>query len=145
MENQPDVQIRTRILLELNADPRLRWVEIAVEVREGVATLKGVVRTYAKKFAAAEAAHRVEGVLVVVNLIKVTRHGIVLRNDEDLAHAVTQVLKREARNIGPQIRASVSRGWVTLEGCVDRWRQREDAERSVLRLHGVAGVINQIR
>lgn len=33
---------------------------------------------------------------------------------------------------------------MTLEGNVDFWQQREDAERSVLRLEGVIGVTNEI-
>jgi osmotically-inducible protein OsmY len=43
-----------------------------------------------------------------------------------------------------RIQSTVSDGWVTLEGNVDVWREREDAERSVLRLAGVVGVINKI-
>ena len=34
---------------------------------------------------------------------------------------------------------------MTLEGEVDLWREREDAEKAVLRLQGVIGVINKIR
>jgi len=33
---------------------------------------------------------------------------------------------------------------VTLEGQVDYWRERTDAERAIRRLAGVVGVINQI-
>ena len=145
MDNKRDVEIRTRVLLELRADPRIGWAEIAVEVRHGVATLTGGVRTYSKKLAAGEAAHRVAGVLDVANEIEVIRGGVLGRTDDDLARAVRQILTQEARIFGKQIRATVSNGWVTLEGYVDRWRQREDAERSVLRLQGVTGVINQIR
>jgi osmotically-inducible protein OsmY len=42
------------------------------------------------------------------------------------------------------ITSTVSDGWVTLEGDVDYWREREDAERAILRLSGVVGVINKI-
>jgi osmotically-inducible protein OsmY len=38
----------------------------------------------------------------------------------------------------------VSDGWVTLEGEVDRWTQREDAEHAVRHLAGVQGVTNRI-
>lgn len=76
MDEKRDIEIRTRVLLELEADPRIGWTEIAVEVRDGVATLKGAVRTYAKKMAAAEAAHRVADVFVVVNRIEVTGNGV---------------------------------------------------------------------
>jgi osmotically-inducible protein OsmY len=33
---------------------------------------------------------------------------------------------------------------VTLEGAVDYWRERQDAERAIRRLNGVVGVINKI-
>ena len=44
-----------------------------------------------------------------------------------------------------RIRSTVSDGWVTLEGDVDIWREREDAEKAVLKLAGVVGVLNTIR
>jgi hypothetical protein len=39
--------------------------------------------------------------------------------------------------------ATVSGGWVTLRGSVDRRKQRVDAERAVVRLAGIYGVINE--
>ena len=69
MNHKRDVEIRTRILLDLKAEPRIGSVEIAVEVRKGAVTLKAQSEL-AKKLAAAEAAHRVAGVLVVVNGIE---------------------------------------------------------------------------
>ena len=41
-------------------------------------------------------------------------------------------------------RGCVSDGWVTLEGEVDRWTHREDAEHAVRHLAGVQGVTNRI-
>src|SRR5919199_5695656 len=43
-----------------------------------------------------------------------------------------------------RISTTVSDGWVTLEGEVDRWTQREDAEHAVRHLAGVQGVTNRI-
>jgi osmotically-inducible protein OsmY len=42
------------------------------------------------------------------------------------------------------IQSTVSDGWVTLEGQVNYWRERTDAERAIRRLAGVVGVINKI-
>jgi osmotically-inducible protein OsmY len=42
------------------------------------------------------------------------------------------------------IQSTVSDGWVTLEGEVDYWRERNDAERAIRLLAGVIGVINKI-
>ena len=43
-----------------------------------------------------------------------------------------------------RIKSTVSDGWVTLQGDVDFWQQREDAELLVLRLQGVIGVTEEI-
>jgi osmotically-inducible protein OsmY len=42
------------------------------------------------------------------------------------------------------IQSTVSDGCVTLEGEVDYWRERTDAERAIRSLAGVVGVINKI-
>ena len=39
----------------------------------------------------------------------------------------------------------LQRGWVTLEGNVECYRERVDAERAVSNLRGVRGVINKIQ
>ena len=43
-----------------------------------------------------------------------------------------------------RIQSTVSDGWVTLEGSVDVWHQREDAARAVRGLTGVRGVTNLV-
>jgi osmotically-inducible protein OsmY len=43
-----------------------------------------------------------------------------------------------------RIRSTISDGWVKLEGTVDEYREREDAERAVRYLLGVRGVRNLI-
>jgi osmotically-inducible protein OsmY len=43
-----------------------------------------------------------------------------------------------------RIRSTVTNGWVTLDGDVDFWAEREDAERVVRNLMGVRGVTNRI-
>jgi osmotically-inducible protein OsmY len=43
-----------------------------------------------------------------------------------------------------KISSTVSDGWVTLEGTVESWSQRADAERAVRNLTGVKGVVNKI-
>jgi len=43
-----------------------------------------------------------------------------------------------------RIKSTVSDGWVTLEGDVDCWRERADAEQAVLRLVGVVGLTNKL-
>jgi osmotically-inducible protein OsmY len=43
-----------------------------------------------------------------------------------------------------RIQSTVSNGWVTLEGSVDTWAEREDVERAVQNLIGVRGVTDKM-
>ena len=144
LEQRSDRDLKQRILRELKWDSRIAWSEIGVEVFEGVVTLTGAVNSYAKKNAAQEAAHRIDGVLDVANDIEVRPTGEFTRTDSDIALAVRHVLQWDALVPDEQIQSTVSDGWVTLEGEVNLWRERQDAETSVLRLEGVVGVTNKI-
>ena len=139
-----DYEIKRRILRELKWDSRIAWAQIGVDVHDGLVTLSGAVSTYAKKIAAQQAAHRVAGVLDLANEIEVRPTGTFAHTDQAIARAVRHTLEWDALVPDERIRSTVSDGWVTLEGDVDVWREREDAERSVLRLAGVVGVINKI-
>ena len=133
------------MLRELKWDSRISWAQIGVEVRDGVVKLSGAVSSYAKKSAAQQAAHRVAGVLDVANDIEVKPTGAFARTDSDIAKAVRHTLEWDALVPDERLRSTVSDGWVTLEGDVDIWREREDAEKAVLKLAGVVGVLNMIR
>jgi osmotically-inducible protein OsmY len=144
MNRKSDSEIKQQVLRELKWDSRIAWSGIGVEVLDGVVTLTGTVNTYAKKKAAQDAAHRLAGVLDVANEIEVRPAGDFTRTDADIARAVRHVLQWDAFVPDERIQSTVSDGWVTLEGDVDLWRERQDAERAVLRLEGVVGVINKI-
>lgn len=139
-----DNEIKQQVLRELKWDSRIGWAQIGVDVREGIVTLSGKVSSYAHKSAAQEAAHRVAGVLDVADDIEVRPTAAFARTDADIARAVRHTLEWDALVADERIRSTVSKGWVTLEGDVDVWRERQDAERAVLKLAGVVGVINTI-
>lgn len=139
-----DYEIKQQVLRELKWDSRIAWAQIGVEVQEGLVTLSGAVNTYAKKIAAQQAAHRVAGVLDLANEIEVKPAGTYAHTDREIAMAVRHTLEWDALVPDERIQSTVSDGWVTLEGDVNVWREREDAEKSVLRLAGVVGVINKI-
>jgi osmotically-inducible protein OsmY len=144
MNRKSDSEIKQQVLREMKWDSRITWSEIGVEVFEGVVTLTGNVNSYAKKHAAQEAAHRIEGVLDVANEIEVRPKGDFTKTDLDIALAVRHVLQWDALVPDEQIQSTVSDGWVTLEGDVNFWLERQDAEQAVLRLEGVIGVVNKI-
>jgi len=139
-----DSDIKQAVLRELKWDTRVEETEVGVVVAAGVVTLTGTVSSWGKKIAAQEAAHRVAGVLDVANDIKVKTPGSPGRTDTDIAQAVRNTLEWDVFVPDTRIRSTVSEGWVTLEGDVDYWSQRDDTERAVRNLAGVRGVTNSI-
>ena len=145
MNKKSDGEIKNQVLRELKWDSRIGWSKIGVEVLKGVVMLTGVVSSYAQKLAAQDAAHRISGVLDVANDVEVKPDVTLVKSDAEIALAVRHVLLWDALVPDERIKSTVSEGWVTLEGDVDFWHQRQDAEQTVLRLEGVIGVTNQIK
>jgi len=139
-----DAQIHHDVLEELKWDSRVDETEVGVQVASGVVTLTGTVTSWAKRVAAQEAAHRVIGVHDVANDIKVKTPGALTRTDTDIAQAVRRSLEWDVFVPEEKITSTVADGYVTLEGAVDRWSQRYDAERAVRNLAGVKFVVNKI-
>lgn len=139
-----DSQIKTDVLNELRWEPSVDETEVGVQVTNGIVTLTGNISAYPKKLAAVEAAHRVYGVLDVVDDMKIKVPSTWERTDQDVATAVRNALKWDVLVPDEKITSTVSAGTVTLQGSVDTWMQRYDAERAVHRLSGVKGVVNQI-
>jgi osmotically-inducible protein OsmY len=139
-----DTQIHHDVLEELKWDSRVDETEVGVEVDNGVVTLTGTVSSWAKRVAAQEAARRVIGVLDVANDIGVKVPGGLTRTDTEIAQAVRHALAWDVLVPDDKISSMVSDGWVTLDGTVERWSQRDDAERAVRNLTGVKNVVNNI-
>ena len=140
MNIKTDELIKNDVIAELRWDTRVNETGIGVTVNGGVVTLTGAVTSYAKKLAAQEAAHRVGGVLDVANDIQVIRSDDLALTDTEIARAVRHTLEWDVFVPYRHIRSTVSDGWVTLEGEVETYGQREDTERAVRRLAGVVGV-----
>jgi osmotically-inducible protein OsmY len=139
-----DAQVQQDVLSELKWDGRVEETDIGVEVDNGIVTLTGSVSSYAKRMAAQEAAHRVSGVLDVANDIQVQVPGGFARTDPEIAQAVRHALEWDVIVPDNQIRSTVAQGWVTLEGEVGTWHERDGAERAIRNLPGVHGVIDKI-
>ena len=144
LERRSDRDLKQRILREIKWDSRIPWASIDVIVSDGVVTLTGNVSSYAQKIAAQDAVHRVLGVLDVANDIQVQPVNRFFRTDSEIAGAVRNALEWDALVPNELIKSTVSNGWVTLEGEVDYWRERSDAERAIRRLAGVVDVTNRI-
>ena len=139
-----DTEIQQEVMLELRWDSRVEATDVGVEVHDGVVTLTGTVDSYVKMLAAAEAAHRVAGVLDVANDLTIKLPGFGARTDTEIAQAVRQALEWDPLVPDKHIQSTVVNGWVTISGKVERWAQREDAAHAIRHLWGVLGVTNQI-
>ncbi len=140
-----DDAIRDEVTRELEWDSRVDAEAIEVTVANRIVALTGTATSFAAKVAAGKAAHRVPGVLDVVNDILVPPVPGRARCDADLAAAIRHALQWDVRVPDERIGSTVESGFVTLEGAVNLLREREDAERAVRSLAGVRGVTNLIR
>lgn len=144
MAFKTDDELKSEVEYQLGWDSRLNPAEVGVTVHKGIVTLTGVVGSYAEKVAAKEAAHRARGVLDVANEIEVRTSNLTLHSDAELARAIRHTLDWDVFVPSEQIHSTVAQGWVTLEGQVESYRERLDAERAVTHLQGVRGVSNKI-
>jgi osmotically-inducible protein OsmY len=139
-----DAELQKLVLQELKWDPRVDEAEVGVQVKKGVVTLTGKISSWGKKQAAAQAAHRVAGVHDVANDLEVEIPDRDRPSDTQIAQAVRDVLRWNVFVDEREITSTVSQGWVTLQGRVGSWFQRDAVDRAVRDLNGVRGVQNQV-
>jgi osmotically-inducible protein OsmY len=139
-----DLTIKQDVEAELQWEPSVNAAAIGVAVKDGVVTLTGRVPTYLEKMAAARAAARVTGVKAMANELEVGLFHTDQRSDEDIARSVANALVSNTSIPPDRVKAQVSNGWVTLEGTVEWYYQKEAAERAVRPVRGVKGVTNSI-
>jgi osmotically-inducible protein OsmY len=139
-----DMEIQKDVVAELHWEPSLRDDDIAVGVRDGVVTLAGFVDSYADKWTAERVASKVKGVKAIANDLEVKLPSSSMRSDPELAHAAVDALRWNVAVPQDRIQVKVLKGWLTLEGEVDWYYQKEAAERAVRDLTGVRGVSNLI-
>jgi osmotically-inducible protein OsmY len=128
---------------ELKWDPRIHEGDIGVSVSNGVITLSGSIPSYAEKWAAEEAAQKVEGVTAVVNDCKV-KGSSKLHDDQEIAEAAIKAMLWNVFVPKDHVIVLVDDGWITLSGTVEGQYQREAAFNTVKFLAGVRGVTNDI-
>jgi osmotically-inducible protein OsmY len=139
-----DSDIQKDITAELKWDPSLRNDAIAVAVRDGIVTLAGYVESHTGKWRAERLASQIKGVKGIANDLEVKLPSASQRTDPDIARAAVDALAWNASVPPDRVKVKVEKGWVTLEGEVDWYYQKEAAERAVRHLTGVRGVTNVI-
>ena len=140
-----DTEIKRDVEDELKSDPDIDATDIGVAVSGGIVTLTGFVRSYSQRRGAEEDAKRVAGVIGVANDIEVRLPIIHYRPDPEIARNAVQAIQYELPFSWEKIKVLVEDRWVTLEGSVEWYYQRERAEKAVRRVRGVKGVSNNIQ
>jgi osmotically-inducible protein OsmY len=139
-----DKELQADVIRELAWEPKVDSANIGVAVDHGAVTLTGHMRTYAELIAAERAAERLYGVRAVANELIVRLPSDRTRDDTDIALALSTQLGWNVSIPAEAIKASVTHGWVKLEGRVDWAYQSEAAEKIARSLIGVTGVTNHV-
>jgi osmotically-inducible protein OsmY len=127
--SRPDADIRKDILAMLLEDPATESYQVAVSVRDAVATLTGSVGSYAEKQLAARIAKGIRGVKEVRN--DVTIKYAAKRTDPEIAADIKARLQWDIWINGGLVNPVVKDGKVTLTGAIgsgiSKWRAFDDA------------------
>lgn len=141
--NSADKDLRDRVEQQLDWEPEVTSTEIGVGTADGVVTLTGFVNTYAEKLAAERIAKRTYGVKAVANDIQVKP--LFRKTDTEIATNAVSALESRVDVPDEKIKLTVKDGWVTLEGNVEWYYQKNAAELAVKYLSGVKGVTDNIK
>lgn len=139
-----DLELRHDVEAELDWDARLDSRQIAVAVKNGVVTLSGHVSCYVERRAAEEAAQSIAGVRAVANDIVIDLPVTSQRSDAQIGEAVANVFQANVTVPTGKIKIMVRDGWITLDGEVPIWHQKQAAEAAIAALPGVKGISNNI-
>jgi osmotically-inducible protein OsmY len=139
-----DADITRDVEAELRFRPDIDERDIAVKVNNSVVTLTGFTRTFLDKQRAEEAVKRVAGVSGVANDIEVRLGSGDGLTDPEITRAAVQAIRSETPTASESIKVLVHHGYVTLEGKVEWYYLKEQAEQAVRRQRGVMGVTNSI-
>jgi osmotically-inducible protein OsmY len=137
-------ELQTDVQNAIKWEPLLNASEIGVSVSDGVVSLTGVVDCYTKKTEAENAVKRVKGVKAIIESIVVKFSNALTKTNSDIANEVLRSLLYNYAIAKDSITVKVEDGWVTLEGEVPWYYQKEAAKNAVQYLIGVKGVTNNI-
>jgi len=139
-----DKELQRDVTAELNWDPSVDSGRIDVEVQAGIATLTGLVNSYAQKCSAQTAAWRVSGVEGVIADLEVELPSNDWRSDRDIAKAAHNVLAWNTSIPPRRMKVAVKHGWLVLSGNVEWEYQSRAAESAMRNLVGIKGLVNLI-
>lgn len=134
-----DTKIAQTVRDALMFDADVPETRIDTVVRDGVVTLSGTVDYWSQRKAAHDAVARLSGVRTVNNHIVL---GPIVRSDDDIFEEIRTALRRRLPSF--DIDVAVVGAGVTLQGKVNSYPTRHDAEQVAWSTRGVKGVLNKI-
>jgi len=138
-------KLQLEVLEAIKWEPLLHAAQIGVTAQDGVITLTGTVDSYAKKRGAEHAAKTVAGVGAVVEKIEVDFGTKGRKTDLDLATEILKAIKLNPEIPHHKILIKVEDNWVTIEGEVKWYTQKEAIQKSVEVLSGIRNLTNNIQ
>jgi osmotically-inducible protein OsmY len=142
---QSDNALFVEIEDTLKRDPRIVSKSTTANVHDGRVTLGGTVQSYSEKLAVCEAVRRMPGVASIDNCLVVELPFATRSTDAKVAADARAALKWEACLPDDAIQVLVEHGCVTLSGEVPWSFQRRLAERAIVPLMGITGIVNALR
>ena len=139
-----DSDIRQAVLDELEWEPSIQSANLKVEVKHGVATLTGDVKSYFERWIAENVVRRVSGVKGLNNEVQVSLEDAHKKSDREIMTAVQHVLDWTTSLSTEDISARVKNGWVTLTGTVAWQFQKVAVLNAVRHLKGVLGLKDEL-
>jgi osmotically-inducible protein OsmY len=138
-------QIKKDIVEQLYLDGRVDAADVNVDVEDGNVRLHGTVPTLIARHFASAGALATTGVRTVDNQLKVRYPSTAtVPSDEQIRSNVEMVLGWNADIDAQNVRVSVNKGMVTLEGSVDAMWKQGQIENIVSQLTGVTGIENRM-
>ena len=139
-----NTELRLTVEAALDRCAKFDVRHIGVTTGNGIVCLSGQVGSYSERCAAQEVAQSVLGVKAIANDISSNcrlTHSTAIRISPRLRAKLsrqTAVYRRAG------IKIIVREGCVELQGQVTEWRQRAEAENTVMSLQGVRTLVNNI-
>ena len=136
--NDSDIARAALTALRLNTSVPVKDIKLAVH--DGWLSFTGQVAFRYQKLAAETTVRNIEGVKGIANQITVKAPA----SPSDVKNRIEQAFRRHAQIDADRIRVQIAGGTVTLEGEVESWREREDAESAVWAAPGVTDVQDRL-
>ena len=139
-DEKSDDAIALEIIHALKADVQVPHDRITVRVENGWVTFEGDLPWNFQKQAAAAAIRPVEGIKVFTNAIRIQPDS----SDEIEQQAIQRALRRSSSMDDQDIHVYVKENHVTLDGVVNSYFQKEEAERIAWSAPGIATLKNEL-